>query len=60
MKAGYDRGIFVSVADEDIPLDKKGPLITNGAGAVKKLKEIQGRTVEVQRIISIVCLMNTI
>ena len=33
VKAGYDRGMFTAVRDEDVPLDRAGHLITNGAGA---------------------------
>ena len=58
IKAGYDRGMFVAVRDEDIPTDKRGHLITNGAGAVVKLKHEAGRTIEAQRFISILCPTN--
>ena len=29
VKAGYDRGMFTAVKDEDVPVDKGGHLITN-------------------------------
>ena len=57
VKAGYDRGMFVAVDDREIPRDKQGHLITNGAGAVVKMKE-GGRDVEAQRFISVLCPTN--
>ncbi|CAE7679050.1 unnamed protein product [Symbiodinium sp. CCMP2456] len=58
VKAGYDRGMFVAVRDEDVPVDKGGHLITNGAGAVVKIKQEHGRAVEAQRFISVLCPTN--
>ena len=58
VKAGYDRGMFTAVKDEDVPVDKRGHLITNGAGGVAKSKVQGGVTVEMQRFISILCPTN--
>ncbi|CAE7375548.1 unnamed protein product [Symbiodinium sp. CCMP2592] len=58
VRAGYDRGMFTAVRDEDIPVDKRGHLITNGAAGVLKTKVKDGRTVELQRFISILCPTN--
>ncbi|CAE7806385.1 unnamed protein product [Symbiodinium sp. CCMP2592] len=58
VRAGYDRGMFTAVRDEDIPVDKRGHLITNGAGGVRKTKEKDGKTIELQRFISILCPTN--
>ena len=58
VKAGYDRGMFTAVKDEDVPVDKGGHLITNGAGGVAKNKVQGGVTVEMQRFISILCPTN--
>ncbi|CAE7177202.1 unnamed protein product [Symbiodinium necroappetens] len=60
VKAGYDRGMFVSVDDREVPRDKQGHLITNGAGAVVKLKKEGGRDVEAQRFISVLCPTNDV
>ena len=58
VKAGYDRGMFVPVDDADVPRDRKGHLISNGAGAVSKTKVVNGVTQEAQRFISILCPLN--
>ncbi|CAE7300353.1 unnamed protein product [Symbiodinium sp. CCMP2592] len=58
VRAGYDRGMFVAVDDSEVPTDKRGHLITNGAGAVTKMKKEDGRDVEAQRFISILCPTN--
>ncbi|CAE7940374.1 unnamed protein product, partial [Symbiodinium necroappetens] len=58
VKAGYDRGMFVAVDDREVPRDKQGHLITNGAGAVVKMKKEGGRDVEAQRFISVLCPTN--
>ncbi|CAE7038055.1 unnamed protein product [Symbiodinium sp. CCMP2592] len=42
VKAGYDRGMFTAVKDEDVPVDRKGHLITNRAGGVAKVKQQTG------------------
>ena len=55
VKAGYDRGMFTAGRDEDVPVDKRAHLITNGAGGVAKNKVQGGVTVEMQRFISILC-----
>ena len=53
VEAAYKRGMMTMVEDADIPRDKQGHLIVNGAGGVKKLKEVGGVTKELQRFISI-------
>ncbi|CAE6967009.1 unnamed protein product [Symbiodinium sp. CCMP2592] len=58
VKAGYDRGMFVPVSDDEVPVDRRGHLITNGAGAVAKTKVVAGRTEVAQRFISVLCPMN--
>ncbi|CAE7227472.1 unnamed protein product [Symbiodinium sp. CCMP2592] len=58
VKAGYDRGMFTAVKDEDVPVDRRGFLITNGPGGVAKNKVQDGVTVEMQRFISILCPTN--
>ncbi|CAE7232215.1 unnamed protein product [Symbiodinium sp. CCMP2592] len=58
VKAGYDRGMMVAVREEDIPQDRRGHLITNGAGGVAKVKMDGGTRVEAQRFISILCPTN--
>ena len=55
VKAGYDRGMFTAGRDEDVPVDERAHLITNGAGGVAKNKVQGGVTVEMQRFISILC-----
>ncbi|CAE7520500.1 AMY1.4 [Symbiodinium microadriaticum] len=51
-------GLCVAVADENVPADKKAHVVTNGAGAVKELKEDQGTTIEARRFIFILCPMS--
>ncbi|CAE7668538.1 unnamed protein product [Symbiodinium sp. CCMP2592] len=58
VKSGYDRGMFVAVSDSDVPVDKRGHLITNGAGGVAKVKHEGGQVIEAQRFISILCPTN--
>ncbi|CAE7472001.1 unnamed protein product [Symbiodinium sp. CCMP2592] len=48
VEAGFKRGMFTAVEDSVVPRDSQGHFVTNGAGAVKKLKD--GR--EVQRFIA--------
>ena len=40
----------MAVADENVPADKKAHVVTNGAGAVKELKEDQGTTIEAPEV----------
>ena len=53
VEAAYKRGMMTMVDDRDIPRDKQGHLIVNGAGGVRKVKEVGGVTKELQRFISI-------
>ncbi|CAE7247842.1 unnamed protein product [Symbiodinium sp. CCMP2592] len=48
VETGFKRGMFTAVEDSVVPQDSPGHFVTNGAGAVKKLKD--GR--EVQRFIA--------
>eukprot|EP00438_Fugacium_kawagutii_P009611 Skav215637 [mRNA] locus=scaffold736:68674:73286:+ [translate_table: standard] len=58
--AAAKRGMMKPVDDAKIPKDKLGHLITNGAGAVKKMKIIDGKPVSCQRFISIMCPINAV
>ena len=58
VKAGFERGLFTSVDDKDVPTDKRRFAITNGAGAVPKVKVVGGREDVGQSFISILCPMN--
>ena len=49
----HSLGMMKVVEDEAVPRDRGGHLITNGAGAVKKEKIINGKVCECQRFISI-------
>ena len=57
-KLGHERGMMKVVADDLIPQDRMGHLITSGAGAVKKGKVINGVRTMCQRFISILCPLN--
>eukprot|EP00435_Cladocopium_sp_Y103_P020999 s1020_g5.t1 len=59
-KMAHERGMMKVVSDSDIPRDRMGHLITNGAGAVKKEKWIEGKRVMCQRFISILCPTNAV
>ncbi|CAE7290874.1 unnamed protein product [Symbiodinium sp. CCMP2592] len=50
--------MFTAVRDKEIPRDKRGHPITNGAEGVLKTKKKDGKTVELQRFISILCPTN--
>ena len=52
-KAAADRNMMKVVSDKDLHKGREGHYITNGAGAVAKKKEVNGKQVEVQRFISI-------
>ena len=52
-KEGYRRGMFCMVDDGDVPRDKAGHLVVNGAGGVRKMKLIDGRETQLQRFISV-------
>lgn len=49
----HSLGMMKVVDDDAVPRDRSGHLITNGAGAVKKEKVIDGKVCECQRFISI-------
>ena len=50
---GYKRGLFCMVDDADVPKDRSGHLVVNGAGGVTKVKVINGKEVTLQRFISV-------
>ena len=50
---GYKRGLFCMVDDAEVPQDRAGHLVVNGAGGVTKLKEVNGQQVQLQRFISV-------
>lgn len=52
-KAAADRSMMKVVSEKDLNKDREGHYITNGAGAVAKKKEVNGKQIEVQRFISI-------
>lgn len=49
----HSLGMMKVVSDDSVPRDRSGHLITNGAGAVKKEKIIDGKIHHCQRFISI-------
>lgn len=49
----HSLGMMKVVSDDSVPRDRSGHLITNGAGAVKKEKVIEGKVHQCQRFISI-------
>ena len=49
----HSLGMMKVVDDDAVPRDRSGHLITNGAGAVKKEKVIDGKVCDCQRFISI-------
>eukprot|EP00435_Cladocopium_sp_Y103_P074422 s46_g48.t1 len=59
-KMAHERGMMKIVQDSAIPRDRMGHLITNGAGAVKKEKWIDGKRTMCQRFISILCPTNAV
>ena len=52
-QAAHQRNTMKVVNDDQLHKDRNGHYITNGAGAVAKKKEINGKVVELQRFISI-------
>ena len=56
----HERGMMKVVDDGLVPRDRSGHLITNGAGAVKKEKTINGEIVACQRFISILVPTNSV
>ena len=52
-KAAHARNMMKPVMDSELHKDRNGHFITNGAGAVGKRKEVNGKMVDVQRFISI-------
>eukprot|EP00438_Fugacium_kawagutii_P020465 Skav206770 [mRNA] locus=scaffold167:518352:522925:+ [translate_table: standard] len=59
-KEAAARGMMRPVEDSAVPTDRSGHLITNGAGAVSKEKVIDGKVVQCQRFISIMCPVNAV
>ena len=57
---GFLRGMFKPVEDSEIPRDGAGHFITNGAGGVLKEKMVDGRRMDCQRFISILCPINSV
>ena len=57
---GYKRGMFCMVDDKDVPRDKAGHLVVNGAGGVHKVKVINGVEEACQRFISVLIPTNEI
>ena len=60
VQAAWERGMMRPVNDADVPRDRSGHLITNGAGAVFKEKVVDGKTIAAQRFISILCPINAV
>ena len=60
VKEGAKRGMMKPVPDDQIPRDRNGHYITNGAGGVHKEKWIDGKKVDAQRFISIMCPINAV
>ena len=60
VQEGVKRGMMKPVSDDLIPRDRNGHFITNGAGAVYKEKMVDGKKVEAQRFISILCPINAV
>eukprot|EP00435_Cladocopium_sp_Y103_P069901 s206_g34.t1 len=52
VQAGYERGLMVPLQDDQVFRDVSGRKVLNGAGAVKKLKEVGGEQKTLQRFIS--------
>ena len=50
---GYRRGMMCMVDDKDVPRDRSGHLVVNGAGGVKKTKMVNGQEKVLQRFISV-------
>ena len=50
-KEGHRRGMFCMVDDKDVPRDRAGHLVVNGAGGVKKVKVVDRRETQLQRLI---------
>ena len=59
-RAGFERGMMTWVDDDQVPRDRGGHLVVNGAGGVRKVKVINGQEVELQRFISILVPSNEI
>ena len=58
--AAWERGMMKPVQDPEVPRDRQGHLITNGAGAVFKEKIVAGKSVAAQRFISILVPINSV
>ena len=52
VQAGYERGLMVPMEDDQVFRDSSGQKVLNGAGGVKKLKQIGGEEKTMQRFIS--------
>lgn len=52
VRAAVDRNMMREVSEEDILRDQEGRMVLNGAGAVPKFKQVDGREVRLQRFIS--------
>ena len=59
-RAAAQRGMMTTVDDQLIPRDRSGHLVVNGAGGVRKVKEVNGRTLELLRFISILVPTNEV
>ncbi len=59
-RAAAQRGMMTWVDDKDIPRDRSGHLVVNGAGGVRKVKEVNGKTQELLRFISILVPTNEV
>lgn len=53
-------GMMRPVSDDDVPRDRGGHLITNGAAAVAKEKQVNGQLTQCQRFISVMCPINAV
>ena len=59
-RAAAQRGMMTTVDDSKIPRDRSGHLVVNGAGGVRKVKEVDGKTVELLGFISILVPTNEV
>ena len=59
-RAAAQRGMMTTVEDSKIPRDRSGHLVVNGAGGVRKVKEVNGKTQELLRFISILVPTNEV
>ena len=59
VRAAVARNMMREVKEEDILRDHEGRMVLNGAGAVPKFKQVEGREVRLQRFISILVPSNS-